>query len=222
MISPHQSSTAEIDPVAASAWRNTNFALRKSLEVFDHIRAQFQSTYDTCMTLCDIGAVAVCQPCSIAVVFTIFTESAAFALTLLMDISEHLYTEMMDGTVGDVESERITATYVNVISIHGIILTTHNDLLNVLSIVSGIKQKTDKLARRRMQVVDCTNTTLGFVDNCRKPSCENPILFCDGSFNYEYISQLKGGEDHNGTMPSLFIQTHVSWLIPNRPVPFIT
>jgi hypothetical protein len=219
VISPHQSSTAEIDLEAASAWRNTNFALRKSIEVLGHVQSGYQSTYDTCMAGCDGGMFTICPVCTLPVIFKTITGDVIFALNLAMDISEHLYTEMLDGTVGDVESERITATYENVISIHGNILTTHNDLLNVLSIVSGIKQKTDELARRRMQVVDCTDTTLGFVDNCRKPSCENPILFCDGSFNYEYISQLKGGEDHNNTaIVCLFIQSHV-WLIPNPPNP---
>ena len=152
------------------------------------------------MTLCDTGLVAVCQPCSIPVVFELVTENAIFALTLAMDISEHLYGEIVDGQDGDAAAEQNTAVYMNVITIHGNILTTHSDLLNVLSIVSGIKQKTDKLARRRMQVIDCTITILGFFDNCSKPSCENPTLFCDGSLNYEYISQLKGGENHTGTM----------------------
>ncbi len=221
MISPHRSSTAEVDLEAALAWRNTNFASRKSVEVLGHVQSGYQSAYDTCMSLCDGGMFTICQPCSLPIVFKVITGNVIFALNLAIDISEHLYAEMMDGTVGDVESERITATYENVISIHGNILTTHNDLLNVLSIVSGIKQKTDQLASRRMQVVDCTDTTLGFVDKCRKPSCENPILFCDGSFNYEYISHLKGGEDHNNTeIGCLFIQSHV-WLIPNRLNPFI-
>ena len=56
--------------------------------------------------------------------------------------------------------------------------------------MKGVKQKTDRLACYRMQVIDCTNTSLGYFDNCGKPSCKNPMRLCDGSFNYEYISQL--------------------------------
>jgi hypothetical protein len=105
----------------------------------------------------------------------------------------------VDGQDGDAAAEQDAAVYENMITTHGNILIAGNNLLTVLDYVTGIKQKTDKLTRRRMQVVDCTNTTLGFVDNCRKPSCENPTRLCDGSFNYEYISQLKGGENHTGT-----------------------
>ncbi len=210
-----QSSIVGFDPEGALAWRSTNYALQKAIELFEHVQSVFQSAYDACMSSCDTGLVTVCQVCSIPVIFETVTENAIFALTLAMDISEHLYGEIVDGQDGDAAAEQDAAVYENVITIHGNILTTHNDLLNVLSIVSGIKQKTDKLARRHMQVVDCTNTTLGFVDNCRKPSCENPTRLCDGSFNYEYISQLKGGEDHNNTaIECLCIQSHV-WLMPN-------
>ncbi len=121
-----------------------------------------------------------------------------FALVLAMDISEHLYAEIVDGQDGDAAAEQDTAVYENVITIHHNIITTHTLLSNVFSIVSGLPTGTP--SRRRLQVIDCTNTTLGYVDNCSKPSCENPTRLCDGSFNYEYISQLKGGEYHNLTM----------------------
>ena len=121
-----------------------------------------------------------------------------FALTLAVDISEHTYGEIVDGHYGDSASEKAAAAYENVITIHRNILTSNSVLKNVLDIVTGVKTKVG--ARRRLEVIDCTNTTLGYVDNCRKPSCENPTRFCDGSFNYEYISQLKGGENHNRTM----------------------
>jgi hypothetical protein len=150
------------------------------------------------MTLCDTGLVAVCQPCSIPVLFDIVSENAMFALVLAMDISEHLYAEIVDGQDGDAAAEQDTAVYENVITIHHNIITTHTLLSNVFSIVSGLPTGTP--SRRRLQVIDCTNTTLGYVDNCSKPSCENPTRLCDGSFNYEYISQLKGGEYHNLTM----------------------
>jgi len=87
-------------------------------------------------------------------------------------------------------------------TIHGNIIATHKLLLQVQTIVTGTYTGLkDKGAIRRLQVIDCINTTLvGYVDNCSKPSCENPTKLCDGSFNYEYISQLEGGEYHNRTM----------------------
>ncbi len=195
-----QSSIVGFDPERALAWRNTNFALRKSIEIFEHVRAQMEGGYDVCMAVCIIPVTPLCAHCVVPSFLESIMESLLFALVMAVDISEHVYAEIVDGQDGDAAAEQNTAVYENLITVHGNILTTHNDLLNVLSIVSGIKKKTDTLARRHMQVVDCTNTTLGFVDNCRKPSCENPIRLCDGSFNYEYISQLKGGEDHTGTM----------------------
>jgi hypothetical protein len=192
------SAVAAFDPDQATAWRSLNFALQKSIEVFEHVRAQFEAAYDACMTFCDTGLVAVCQVCSIPVLFDIVSENAMFALTLAVDISEHTYAEIVDGHYGDSASEKAAAAYENVITIHRNILTTNSVLKNVLDIVTGVKTKVG--ARRRLEVIDCTNTTLGYVDNCRKPSCENPTRFCDGSFNYEYISQLKGGENHNRSM----------------------
>jgi hypothetical protein len=188
----------EFDPERALAWRNTNFALHKAIEVFDHIRAQFQSAYDTCMASCDAGMFTICPVCTLPVVFTIFTESAAFALMLAMDISEHVYAEIVDDQDDAAKDERPSAIYENVITIHGNILTTYYMLSNVLTIVSGIKTKVG--ARRRLEVIDCTNTTLGYVDNCSKPSCEDPTRYCDGSFNYKYISELESGESYHRTM----------------------
>jgi hypothetical protein len=214
-----QSSIVGFDPEKALAWRNANFALHKSIEILEHVRAQMEGSYDLCMALCIIPVTPFCPTCVVPSTFESIAESLLFGLTLAMDISEHLYAEIVDGQDGDAAAEQNTAVYENVITIHGNILTTHNDLLNVLSIVSSIEQNTSA-RRRRMQVVDCVNTTLGYVGDCRKPSCEHPTRLCDGSFNYEYISQLKGGENHTGTALRLCIQSR-EWLMPNKPIPFI-
>jgi hypothetical protein len=208
-------STAGFDPEGALAWRSTNFALRKALEVFEHFQAQSESAYDMCMAVCDGGTVSLCQVCLPLIVPVIITESAKFALVLAMDISEHLYAEIVDGQDGDAAAEQDTAIYENVITIHHNIITTHTLLSNVYSIVSG--SPTGTPSRRRLQVIDCTNTASGYIDNCRKPSCENPTRLCDGSFNYEYISRLEGGEKHSRAMGSLCIKSHVAHTI-NLPI----
>jgi len=109
----------------------------------------------------------------------------------------------------DAAEEQDAAVYENVKTIHGNVISTHNLLKQVQAIVSGLKTSTTP--RRRLQVIDCINTTLvGYVDNCIKPSCENPTKLCDGSFNYEYISRLEGGEYHNRTMGYLCILSRVA------------
>jgi hypothetical protein len=139
---------------------------------------------------------------------------AAFALSLTKDISEHLYGEIVDGQDGDAAAEQDTAVYKNVITIHGNIITTFN-LLRDVAAVHGIQAGTGA-SRRRMQVIDCTNTTLGYVDNCSKPSCENPTRLCDGSFNYEYISRLEGGEKHSRAMGCVCIKSRAHTI--NLPI----
>ena len=125
-----------------------------------------------------------------------------------MDISELVYAEIVDGQDGDAAAEQDTAVYENVITIHGNIIATHNLVSQVHQLVSGLQTGTS--SSWRLQVIDCTNATLGNVDNCSKPSCENPTRLCNGSFNYEYISQLKGGENHTRTMGYLRFQSHVA------------
>ena len=189
---PHQSSTAEFDPEGALAWRNTNFALRKSIEVFEHVKGLTVSLYDFCMAACT-NAIPVCSVCAPFTAVEIFTETAKFAAVLALDISEHVYAEIVDSQDDDAAEEQDSAVYENVITIHGNVIATHNLLSQVQRFVSGTQKGAS--SRRRLQVIDCTNTTLsGYVDNCSKPSCENPTKLCDGSFNYQYISQLEGGE----------------------------
>ena len=217
VIQPHLSSTAGFDPEGALAWRSTNFALGKSIEVFEHVQGLFESAYDICMAACIIPVTPVCPVCVPFGFLESITENAIFAVVLALDISEHVYGEIVDGQDGDAAAEQDSAVYENVITIHGNVIATHTLLSQMYNFVSG--SQTGASSRRRLQVIDCTNTTLaGYVDNCSKPSCENPTKLCDGSFNYEYISQLEGGEYHNRTMGYLRIlsraaHTKLSYLL---------
>jgi hypothetical protein len=208
-VIPHLSSTAGFDPEGALAWRSTNYALGKSIEVFEHVQGLLESLNDVCMSLCTVALVSSCPVCVPFGFLGSITENAIFAVVLALDISEHVYAEIVDGQDGDAAAEQDSAVYENVITIHGNVIATHNLLSQVRTIVSGLQ--TGASSRRRLQVIDCTNTTLaGYVDNCSKPSCENPTKLCDGSFNYEYISQLEGGENHNRTIGYLCILSHVA------------
>ena len=214
---PHLFSTAKFKSERALAWRNTNFALGKSIEVFEFVMGLTKSSYETCMAATTVAIFSSCPACIPFTVVNIVTETAKFAALLALDISEHVYAEMVDSQDGDAAEEQDSAVYENVITIHGNVIATHNLLKQVQIIVSG--SQTGASSRRRLQVIDCTNTTLaGYVDNCSKPSCENPTKLCDGSFNYEYISQLEGGEYHNRTMGYLCIlsraaHTKLSYLL---------
>jgi hypothetical protein len=214
-IQYYQSSIVGFDPESALAWRSTNYALQKAIETFYYVQEAFQSAYDSCMAVCDIGVFNLCQACTLPVIFDTIAMHAAFALSLAKDISEHLYGEIVDGQDGDAAAEQDAAVYKNVITIHGNIITTFY-LLRVVAAVHGIQAGTGA-SRRRMQVIDCTNTTLGYVDNCSKPSCENPTRLCDGSFNYDYISRLEGGEKHSSAMGCLCIKLRVAHTI-NLPI----
>jgi hypothetical protein len=162
--------------------------------------------YDVCMALCIISVGSFCAPCVVPSISESIMESLLFTLVLAVDVSEHVYAEIVDDQDDAAKDELHSAVYENVITIHGNIISTHKMLSNVLTIVSGIEQNTST-RRRRMQVVDCVNTTLGYVGDCRKPSCENPTRLCDGSFNYEYISQLEGGENHTTSTMGCFLSS---------------
>ena len=193
--------------MSALAWRSANFAMQKSIESLSFFRSMLQITYDSCMTNC---APPACTWCSYPMLFGIVTETVTFALVLVMAISEHLYAEIVDGKDGDAAAEQDAAVYKNVLTIHKNVIATYDQVSELKKLVLQGQTGASSQARR-LQVIDCTNTTLsGYVDNCNKPSCENPTKLCDGSYNYEYIYQLERGESHNRTMGFLCILSRVA------------
>jgi hypothetical protein len=192
-VIPHVYSTAGFNPEGALAWRNTNYALSKSIEVFEHVKGLLESAYDTCMANCDAGIVTVCPVCSLIVVFDIITENLIFAAVQALDISEHLYAEIVDSQDGDAAAEQDSAVYENVITTHGNVIAV-GQLVEQLLTLHGVARTGGGFSRRRLQEIDCISMTLG---NCttKKPFCEDPTQLCDGSVNYKYISQLKSGEN---------------------------
>jgi hypothetical protein len=176
------------------------------------------------MAASTVAIVSSCPVCIPHAVIDIFTETAKFAAKLALDISEQVYAEIVDSQDDEAAAEQDSAVYQNVISMHGNAIQTHNLLEQVQGLVCkalvGLNCATKKVSvRRRLQVIDCTNTTLsGYVDNCSKPSCENPTKLCDGSFNYQYISQLAGGEYHKEQC-GIYVFCHVQ-LILNCPICF--
>jgi len=191
-VIPHVYSTAGFDPEGALAWRSTNFALRKSIEVFLHVEGLTGSAYDLCMAASTV-AIPVCAVCIPFTVVDIITETAKFAILLALDISELLYAEIVDGQDGDAASEQDSAVYENVITTHGNVIAV-GQLVEQLLTLHGVARTGGGFSRRRLQEIDCISMTLG---NCttKKPFCEDPTQLCDGSVNYKYISQLKSGEN---------------------------
>ena len=148
------------------------------------------------MAMCEAIIFSFCQPCAVLLVVKTGLDTVVTTGNIGVDISEHIYGETVDVQDDAAASEQHSAVYENVITIHGNVIQTFNQLSRVLTIVSG--SPTGQSSRRRLQVIDCINTTLGEdVDNCSKPFCDKPEKLCDGRINYEYISQRKNGENHN-------------------------
>ncbi len=72
------------------ASRSKNYALGKSIEVFEHVRAQMEGGYDICMAVCIIPVTPLCSHCVVPSILESIMESLLFALALALDISEHL------------------------------------------------------------------------------------------------------------------------------------
>jgi hypothetical protein len=150
-------------------------------------------------------------------------ELAIYSTQLALDISEQVYSEIVVSQDDSAAAEKDSVIDQNVITIHGNVISTNKLLVQVQELVcNGLKLNCEKVgvtSGRRLRVIDCTNTTLsGYVDNCSKPSCENPTKLCDGSFNYQYISQLAGGEYHKEQC-GIYVFYHVQ-LILNCPICF--
>ena len=197
VMCPDHLFTAKFDEKGALAWRSKNFAVRKAINKAGYYQGNAEVAYEICMTTCDLGMASFCQFCAVPMILKILLMAVILAMTLAVDISEHLYAEIVDNQDADAVEEIGSVVYQNVKTIHGNIMATFRKLGQVSDMLGLVKAKTDRLPNRRLEVTDCISTTLGYVNNCSKPSCETPTRFCDGSFNYEYISQLEGGENHN-------------------------
>lgn len=188
--------TAKFDETRALNWRSINFGVRKGVEIAGYTQDNAETAYELCMASCNIP-ISFCPICTVTTFYKIIIMVSILAMTLAVDISEHLYAEIVDNQDADAVEEIGSVVYQNVKTIHGNIIATFRKLGQVSDMLGLVKAKTDRLPNRRLEVTDCINTTLGYVNNCSKPSCETPTRFCDGSFNYQYISQLEGGENHN-------------------------
>ena len=193
------------------AWRSTIFALRKSKKVSEAVKAIFELHTDLCRAVCIAPA---CAACKITNFFGDIFDGITFSIGQLLNISERLYKEIVGRHNGMAISAKVSAVYMNEITTHGNVRASYKRVLDVYTIMTGLKSVTT--SRRRLQVmIDCTNTSLvGNVANCNKPSCENPTLLCDGSNNYEYISQLERGENNGVFMYSICVaHTKLSYLL---------
>ena len=182
---------AEFDPVKASAWRSTNFALRKVIETLQFVVALLSKGEFMC-TASVLAPLAVSCAAPIAAL-SMTAETGIYITQLAIDISEQVYAEIVDGQDGDAASEQDSAVYQNVITTHGNVIAV-GQLVEQLLTIHGVARTGGGFSRRRLQEIDCISMTLG---NCttKKPLCEDPTQLCDGSVNYKYISQLKNGEN---------------------------
>jgi hypothetical protein len=191
--------TAEFDgegQTESKAWRSVNYALRKSIETSAFVVEQINEYNDVCEKIAEAipgGKV----PCLAFTIAKAIAASIIYAITLSLDLSEVLYAELVDERDDEFRGEKINDVHANVITVNGNVISIFNTVEHLRVLLGGIQ---DGLAddegekNRRLQSIDCISTVNGYTLQCNKPSCEDPIRLCDGSFNYMYISQLKSGK----------------------------
>lgn len=193
MIHRHQPSTVTFDPVEAKAWRDKQRDMQISVNALIIVVDEITILHDLCADLSWITAI-----CTVFLFAKVALATTINSVQLALDLSVWNYDETVTPVNEEAGEEQYTAVYENLFVINENIVTSHGDIEKILIMLNGIRSNTG-VTRRRMEVIACTNTTDGYLDNCNKPSCENPTRLCDGSLNYDYISQLKGGETCDNT-----------------------
>jgi hypothetical protein len=206
----------EFDAAGAKAWRSNIYALQKVVGTIKFGFEQLVVATESCKSIpcvpvplagCTDFPKAVCNAVGtgLKVVFPILI----YAAELSFDISQKIYSEVVDEGDADYESERQTAIYENsILNARNIITTFHaTQQLKVMlgDISEGIEGIQEDVNNRRLsscvytegsELTGCTcvSTNDGFQLGCSITSCEDPTRICDGSYNYQYISTLLTGE----------------------------
>ena len=194
--------TDPFEDSAATLWRSLNFAISTAIAIIEFF---VDAIVEAILAVCTVAISAFAgtsAPCTIpATVVKTVLETAIFVSQTAISISEQIYTELVDGQNGNFEDDRQRSMYRNIITNHGNIVTTFaaTQQLKVMlgEISEGMENNDDAegSGRRLSTIEECQNTTDGFSDvPCGLPSCEEPTKWCDGGFNFPYISKLRGGE----------------------------
>ena len=80
------------------------------------------------MALCEVIVFSFCQPCAVILGVKIVLDNVITAGNIGTDISEHIYGETVDVQDDAAASEQHSAVYENVITIHGNVISTFNQL----------------------------------------------------------------------------------------------
>ena len=122
---------------------------------------------------------------------------AWFVLQLALDISNHIYTEIVDKKVNSAYSTDVTMSmYDNIITSFGNINTVFAATQQLKTILGNIADELDEddENRRRMLIEEedeCVPTDKCCLGDCE---CTDPTKFCNCTNNYRYISGLLGGK----------------------------
>lgn len=131
------------------------------------------------------------------------TKVAIGLLQVLLAVSSQIYKEVVDAKNGASTKAQQEAIYDNVSTNHGnigVLFTLGNQLKSMLGeIGEGLEDIRDSIDdeedRRRLEEVDCKNTTDGFLSApCFEPSCQDRRRLCDGSNNFAVIAPLRQGK----------------------------
>jgi len=184
----------------AKLWRLANKVLSKSIDAGDF----FHDALTTTSLACTVGisiAPGSSAPCQIPVTIAkTAMEIFLFVLRCAIRLSEGIYHEVITVKEGIYGDDRLASIYENGITTHSNVVTTFaaTQQLKIMlgEISEGIQNLEEELSEdEQRRLTDCKDTTeFGFVTPCSKVSCEDRTRFCDGSFNFQYVASLRGGE----------------------------
>ena len=195
------------------AWRGIILTYGQSIRSLQGVIQSVQAAIDYCGLLS--LAEGICKAPIIAV--RVLFEIIVFALDITLNVVKFTYGET--ATPSDQVGEtafikgREDATYENVITNHGNIITTFRSTLQLKQLLGGVldNQEEDDEGndrRRRLESKSCTFEQIdsdsdctcvltkdsGYISGCTKPACEDIKRLCNGAFNYKYIADQRQGE----------------------------
>eukprot|EP00979_Chaetoceros_neogracilis_P006713 scaffold1372_cov289-Chaetoceros_neogracile.AAC.17 len=197
------------ETAAATAWRSTNYALSKVVEIAEFVNTAVKTTSLACEALpSDALTVAAKASCILTVVVVkSISDNLFFVAKLALSISERLYSEIVNPkNAAKVSAER-NAIYENVITNHKNIQTTFKAVQQLKQMLGEVAEDINDLAEDINDLAEDGGgrrlaKLCGSDDACSKGNCKcadamdpnkrDPAKDCNCNPNYDYIKKQKG------------------------------
>jgi hypothetical protein len=194
--SPSPTTIERFDATGAKVWRSTNFALTKAIDIFNFIYEKVQTAKDLCIVGVSMFA-GTAAPCVVPLSAVTLTISISrFVLVQAVSISERIYDEIVVNKVNfDYDTDVTMSMYENIITSFGninVVFAATQQLKVILgNIAEDLAESEEEEDERRRLEKACTDEDKCCLGDC---DCEDPFRFCDCTFNFPYVSSLRGGE----------------------------